>query len=146
MLALGDMRGKKAKEVKEHLVSNWTDFWDEDVKEYVPNDNLKNFLEDKKILIAYESVGDYGCDSEGTYVFEDPEGDLHLFKGSHCSCYGFEDQGTPENISIEALSRMSLSVGGYDNDGHINERRFREEVKRICLMRGFDPEDSTPTP
>lgn len=77
MLYLGDLEGYKTKELAEHIC-----------REYQVEKEVVNKY---KILIAYESVGDWGCDSSSFFLLKDKEtGILYDVHGSHCSCYGFE--------------------------------------------------------
>ena len=89
MLALEDLKGYTQEQVKEHLIN-----------EYTANCEL---VQDLEVLIAYESVGSWGCDSSSFFLLKDKEGKLYEVHGSHCSCFGFEDQFTLQESSIEAL-------------------------------------------
>lgn len=108
MLALEDLKGMTEAEIKRHLEV-----------EYEATPEQLNGLE---ILIAYESVGSWGCDSSSFYLFKDAEGKLYEVHGSHCSCYGFEGQFKLEETAIEALKfRVAEAkygsvffTGGYD--------------------------------
>jgi len=112
-LALEDLAGKTDQQIREHWVSNWN-ITKEDADAYNP-------------VAAYESVGYYGCDSSGWFLIQNREtGELFEVHGSHCSCYGFEDQFTPEQTTLEYLKsdKFGLSCGGYDR----NERGNRAAV------------------
>jgi hypothetical protein len=114
MLLLEDLKGKTEAEVKAHLV-----------REYEAESGI---VEDLEILIGYESVGDWGCDSSSFFLFRDKDGKLYEVHGSHCSCYGFEGQFDLEETTIEALKfRINESynhslffTGGYDNNENEN--------------------------
>jgi hypothetical protein len=109
MLLLEDLKGMSEAEVKTHLVN-----------EYEAELGIVNDLE---ILIGYESVGSWGCDSSSFFLLRDKDGKLFEVHGSHCSCYGFEGQFTLEETTIEALKfRINESynhsvfyTGGYDD-------------------------------
>jgi hypothetical protein len=73
ILALEDLAGKSEDEIRKHIA-----------EEYAPADDVADF----RILIAYESVGNWGCDSSSFFLLE-KNGELFENHGSHCSCYGF---------------------------------------------------------
>ena len=113
----------------------------EDLKEMSPNDVLKHFLGEYQaepsevarfdVLVAYESVGAYGCDSSSWFLLrEKATGDLFEVAGSHCSCYGFEGQFEPEATSVKYLksAKFSMSCGGYDNDEAGNRQAVKQWI------------------
>lgn len=54
----------------------------------------------EELLIAYYNIEGY----DGTaYVLYRQDGKLYEVFGSHCSCYGLEEQWEPEEVSIAAL-------------------------------------------
>jgi hypothetical protein len=114
MLLLEDLKGKTEAEVKAHLV-----------REYEAESGI---VDDLEILIGYESVGSWGCDSSSFFLFRGKDGKLYEVHGSHCSCYGFEGQFDLEETTIEALKfRINESynhsvffAGGYDNNENEN--------------------------
>ena len=62
-------------------------------------------------------VACYGVDGYDGYAmvvfFQDDK--LYEVHGSHCSCYGLEDQWRPEPVVVrELLNRPSYSMGRYD--------------------------------
>ena len=109
MLLLEELKGMSEAEVKAHLVN-----------EYEAELGIVNDLE---VLIGYESVGSWGCDSSSFFLLRDKDGKLFEVHGSHCSCYGFEGQFNLEETTIEALKfRINESynhsvfyTGGYDD-------------------------------
>ncbi len=71
---------------------------------------------DIEVVAAYESVGNWGCDSSAWYLFRS-DGRLQEVHGSHCSCFGFEGQWTPEDTTVEYLlsEKFTFFCGGYCN-------------------------------
>ena len=119
-LYLEDLSGCSEDEVKKHIVSSY-EADDKEVEKY-------------EILIAYESVGNWGCDSSSWFLLkEKATGNLFETRGSHCSCYGFEDQFEPEETTVEYLQsdKFYLSCGGYDDNGEENERLIKEYLSKL---------------
>jgi hypothetical protein len=140
MLAIEDLLGKTEAEVKGHLVYQYSESNSAEEMKFVSDQ-----LEKLDVLIAYESVGSWGCDSTSFFVFKDKEtGKLYEMHGSHCSCYGFEGQFRLEETTAEALkSRVRearsrnqhdedehsiFSVGGYDGDSTNNAKAVNEYI------------------
>ena len=99
----------------------------EDMSDYTEQQILEHFVDEYqagasdvekfRVLIAYESVGDYGCDSSSWFLLQEKStGDLYEVHGSHCSCYGFEGQFTPEKTSVEYLTSPHFSAYGVDSE------------------------------
>ena len=141
MLAIEDLLGKTEAEVKQHIADQYAKTpYDKESAKVVYNE-----LDNLDVLIAYESVGSWGCDSTSFFVFKDKAtGILYEMHGSHCSCYGFEDQFGLEETTIEALkSRVEharsrnqdeedehsiFSMGGYDGDATNNAKAVNEYI------------------
>jgi hypothetical protein len=125
MLLLEDLKEMSEAEVKLHLVN-----------EYEAEADVVNDLE---ILIGYESVGSWGCDSSSFFLLRDKDGKLFEVHGSHCSCYGFEGQFTLEETTIEALKfRINESynhsvfyTGGYDDHEKENIQAATDYITSI---------------
>lgn len=119
-LFLEDLAGYSQKEVKAHLCSSY------EIKEDV--------LRDKQIILAYESVGKYGCDSSAYTLFRDKTtGKLYENHGSHCSCYGFEGQWEPEEVFPEYLVKQVNDgelfwTGGYDDNSEANIKAVKDFI------------------
>jgi hypothetical protein len=75
----------------EQMVSEWEGYGNDDAVDYPP---------DHAILFALYDGGDY--DGSAFVLFE-RDGELFEVNGSHCSCYGLEDQWKPERTSWQAL-------------------------------------------
>lgn len=117
LLALADLEKMNEKEIKEHIA-----------EEYKTRDDLSSC----NFLIAYESVGSWGCDSSSFYLFE-KEGKLYEVHGSHCSCYGFEEQWEPEETSLEYLKsdKFYFSKGGYDEDDEKHDKLVKKYIQEM---------------
>jgi hypothetical protein len=129
MLALADFAGMDESAAKEHIS---LEFGVEPEK-----------LADISILVAYMSVGDYGCDSSAFIVFK-RDGDLYEVNASHCSCFGFDAQdysgtdGTqwepeivPDVSAILQRTDWSLASGGYDEDQAGNAAKIRAHLSSL---------------
>jgi hypothetical protein len=95
-LFLGDFSKNNEEQVREHLVNSY-----EAKREYV---------DEFDILVAYEDNGGY----EGYSFFllrNKATGEYWENHASHCSCYGFEGQFTPEKTSVEYLKSDKFSPG-----------------------------------
>jgi hypothetical protein len=129
MLALEDLKGKTQEQVKEHLENGYSG-------DIVSKASVKNAIEELDILIAYESVGNWGCDSSSFFLFKDKAGKLYEMHGSHCSCYEFEGQFRLEETESKALwyrmnesKRGVFSPGGYDYNEDKNIAKVHKYIK-----------------
>jgi len=124
LLSLGDLKGKSEEQIKIHIATNYGE-------EYGCKLDLSvmKTLSKMKVLIAYESVGDYGCDSSSFFLFLDEDGTYQTMYGSHCSCFGFEGQFKLEETPVEYLKseKFNFYCGGYDE----NEEETQLLVKNI---------------
>lgn len=134
-LYLEDLSGMTEQEVKQHIADNYAGknsrFDYGDATDQEQSDLLKE-LESYSILIAYEHVGSWGCDSSSYFLMKKDD-KYFEFSGDHCSCYGFEGQYDPEEATIEYLNsdRFSFYCGGYDDNSDENEKLVREFVKSL---------------
>jgi hypothetical protein len=104
---------------------------------------LTNELDRFEVLIAYMSEGSFGCDSSAWLLLRDRNTrELFEVHGSHCSCYGFEGQFSPEITTVEYLrsDKFSFSCGGFDSSPEANykavvdwiaNRRFRKLSEKV---------------
>jgi hypothetical protein len=112
MLTLADLKGHSEDRVRQHLLDEYT--------------ADKAVLDLHDVIVAYEHVGDYGCDSSSMFVLRHRQsGELFMVTGSHCSCHGFEDQFDLQSVTDKYLhTKFYFCTGGYDGDG----ARHRELV------------------
>lgn len=136
-LFLADLKDMTEEEIKTHIAENYAgkisgfDYGnpsDEEKRE------LKAELENFDLLVAYESVGNWGCDSSSFFLFKHKEtGVLYENHGSHCSCYGFEGQWEPEETSVEYLlsDKFGFCTGGYDDEGEAHIAQVSAYVESV---------------
>lgn len=137
MITLGDLKEMDEKSIIEHLAKEYTGEQYVRAKESEINEAMEK-LKEYSVLVAYESVGDYGCDSSSFFLLKHNEtGELYEIHGSHCSCYGFEGQLDLEKTTIEALKHRVnkgngvFNCGGYDDNGNKNQKIVNEYIKNI---------------
>lgn len=119
-LYLEDLSGLTEDEVKRHIISSY----EADASE----------VGKYEVLVAYESVGSWGCDSSSWILLKDKEtGKLFETHGGHCSCYVFEGQFEPEETTVEYLKsdKFYFSCGGYDNSEEENKRLVKEYLNNL---------------
>jgi len=92
--------------------------------------DMKNEMENCKILLAWYGYGDY--DGSAFVLFE-RDGKLYEVNGSHCSCYGLEDQWVPEETSVAEL-RHRIEHGSLGQDSYYDDCVFGKQLKG-CLKR-----------
>jgi hypothetical protein len=99
LLTLADLDGYSQDELKNHIAQSYE------------VDRAK--LDNVTFLVAFEEVGPWGCDSSSFFLVE-IDGELYENHASHCSCYGFEGQWTPESTTVDYLKSDHFSAGyGY---------------------------------
>ena len=121
MLLLEDLKDMSADELCAHLI-----------EEYRVSTDL---LDEYEILLGYESVGSWGCDSSSFFILRKcATGALFEVHGSHCSCYGFEEQFEPEECTRESLLTLDLTydvLGGYDEDKTGNAAAIKAFIESL---------------
>lgn len=134
MLALADLKDYDEKAVKGHISGQYggkESGFSYGSPTQEDEQKLAGELADCEILVAYESVGSWGCDSSSFFLFR-KGGKLYENHGSHCSCYGFEGQWEPEETTrASLLARGSWSLGGYDVDGSANDAAIRAFIETL---------------
>jgi hypothetical protein len=124
-LFLEDYAGGTEEEIRNHIAESY--------------ETDRQSLDKYDILIAYQSVGSWGCDSSAFLLLRDKEtGELLENHGSHCSCYGFEGQFEPEQTTIEYLNseHFSFICGGYDCNKDENRTAVNEYIKDLAAANG----------
>ena len=81
-------------------------------------------LEGATILLASYTYENYTGDA---FVLFERDGKLFEVNGSHCSCYGLEDQWEPEETTKEAL----LARNWYHGDSGT----FKSLIKHVLASR-----------
>ena len=75
-------------------------------------DITKDALEGAKVILASYTYEDWSGEA---YVLFRKHGKLYEVHGSHCSCYGLEDQWEPEETTREAiLHRIDIGTWGKE--------------------------------
>lgn len=87
-----------------------------------------------KFIVAYESEGNWGCDSSSFFILVDLDsGQLFENHASHCSCYGFDGQFNPEPTALTYLlsTKFYFCTGGYDNGFETYKEQVQQHVAKI---------------
>lgn len=105
-------------EIYQDRFSEWADVQREyDMKE----------LEPKRVLLALYSAEMY--EGSSLVVFED-NGKFYVNQGSHCSCYGLEDQWSPTQYdNKEEFIRCFEIENFYDNDMSRAQKEILEQLR-----------------
>ena len=133
-LFLEDLKELDEAGIKKHLIEEYAgDKSGFDYGEPDDSDKIKvtKYLEDYSVIIAYESVGSWGCDSSSYFLLRHKEtGEYQEFSGGHCSCYGFEGQFEPQEATIEYLKsdKFHFYCGGYDDNETENQKAVKEFI------------------
>lgn len=138
MLALSDLQEKTEHEIIEHLIDEYSGSEGSYGQTDSDKAEARELLKNKEVLIAYESVGSWGCDSSSFFLLKDKEtGSLFEVHGSHCSCYGFEGQLSLEETTVEVMkNRINgggnlFYTGGYDDDSEDNYKKVNEYILNL---------------
>lgn len=84
-------------------------------------------LKDCKILLAWYGYGSY---DGSAFVLFDRDGKLYEVNGEYCSCYGLEDQWSPEETSVKEL-RHRITEGRLGRDTYSDGGVFDVALKKI---------------
>lgn len=111
--------------------------------EITPHKNIEMWLEKKQQMKALIEqwkpinilFATYGCQEyEGSaWVLFERDGKLFEVNGSHCSCYGLEDQFEPEETRLEAIEYRLIS-GKMGND-YYSGNEFANELKQFLGIK-----------
>ena len=78
-------------------------------------EDFRHILRDnEKILFAWYSYEDYEA---AAFVLFEKEGKYYEVHGSHCSCYGLEDQWEPEECDLAVLREQAANYKQYSWSG-----------------------------
>jgi hypothetical protein len=108
--------------------------------EVAPQQDMGIQPEDMDLVMAYYSYEDY--QGSAMVVYRDKrDGKVYANYGSHCSCYGLEDQWSPEEVSLkELLSRPSyIYVWSWGMDWEEGQDPLNNEIRK-ALRDEFLPE------
>lgn len=137
MLALEDLKGMDDAAVKRHLVAEYAGeppdgAYSDGRQTPQAMERARQWLSTAQVLVAYESVGAYGCDSSGYFLFF-RDGKYYEIHAGHCSCFGFAGQFQPRETSLAYLSsdKFNVGVGGYDTSSGENEDAIRAFVRTL---------------
>lgn len=134
-LYLADLKDMTEEEVKQHIANEYAGTMGEgysggDISKEDTEKLLKE-LENFNILIAYESVGSWGCDSSSYFLMKNKSDEKYYeFSGSHCSCYEFEGQYDPQEADPDYLKsdKFYFYTGGYDDESELNDKAVKDFI------------------
>jgi hypothetical protein len=98
---------------------------------YSWDDNVNNKLS-REVNILFAS---YGCAnySGDAWVLFEQDGKLFEVSGNHCSCFGLEDQWSPEEVLLEELENRLVN-GSFGEDDW-SDNNFKPE---LCKFLGVE--------
>lgn len=89
-------------------------------------ERYKDTFDNVNILLASYTYANY---SGSAFVLFEKDGNLYEVNGSHCSCYGLEDQWEPDETTIEALV-MRVTKGNLGHEEY-GDNEFAVELKEL---------------
>lgn len=128
-LFLEDLAGLNQVTAKNHIATQYGQSGYDEI-DIAVSDELKKY----KVMVAYESVGSWGCDSSSYFLLQNREtGIFYEFSGSHCSCYGFEGQFDPQEAPLEYLKsdKFHFYCGGYDGNETSNQSAVKAFISKL---------------
>lgn len=140
LLTLQDLKGKSEADILEHLATQYSGTASGHDYGSITNETIaaaNELLKNKEVLIAYESVGDYGCDSSSFFLLRCKATDkIYTVNGSHCSCFGFEGQLDLQETELAALKLQNENggvfyPGGYDENEQENRQFISDYIKSL---------------
>jgi hypothetical protein len=132
-------------ESREDLAQFGPDFYECDWKEERPAKRAKwieeNIPPEDHILYAVYDGGGY--DGWARVIFVGKDGKIYEAGGSHCSCYGLEDQWDPDEVEWEQVLQYSYTYDGRYNDDLESDNPAVEIIKaRYKALTGKDSPDA----
>lgn len=150
MITLEDLKDYSEQDILKHLVENYAGTKSGyDYGNITDKDKIiaQKALENMEVLIAYESVGNWGCDSSSFFLLKDKiNNKLFVINGSHNSFFGFEGQLFEDviNYKLEEVDIITLKyiinnnydhsvfcTGGYDENDAENKRIVSEYILNL---------------
>lgn len=124
--------------MKQLLLEDLKDLDDDGLRKHLADsyEAAPSELEKYDVLLGYESVGSWGCDSSSYFLLrKKDDGKLYEVRGSHCSCYGFEGQFEPEEATVEYLKsdKFNFWCGGYDENETANKQAVAGYMRDLVL-------------
>jgi len=95
------------------------------------NDVVDNFgIRDQNIddVVVLFAAYDYECYDGFATVIYVQNGKFYFVHGSHCSCYGLEDQWDPDEMPLEALLHMADKGLGVLNNYN---KEFKDNLRIV---------------
>lgn len=99
------------------------------IHEFAPTWASKTNANDfEGVQILFASYGQDNWSGEAWVLFEQ-DGKLFEVNGSHCSCYGLEDQWEPQETALEAI-KLRLDKGHLGTDNY-SGNEFAVELREF---------------
>lgn len=124
-LAVGEIEGYSEAEVKSWFASN---FRDDKVPYGEEDPDITAELEDYDVIVAYLWYPDYAGNAS-ILARHKETGEYYYCSGSHCSCYGFEDQWGIVKVA-ESWIREAFDPTCYDDDTD-NAKIIKEHITKV---------------
>lgn len=102
--------------------------WDDEGNYVIPDD----FPSEEEILFAYYGREYY---TGSAFVLFQRNGKLYEVNGSHCSCYGLENQWEPEETSWDALAMRKWDWIFYYSDEEIYDSENEEYERHRAALK-----------
>jgi hypothetical protein len=139
-IRLADLRDLTDDELRAHIIGQYIEDhedepWAAGNDGYNPDATTPNV---GTILVAYESVGDYGCDSSSYFLIE-RDGQLFENHGGHDSTSGFEGQWEPAPVTPAYLASKQWRMSTVGDD---ELEKQHERFIRSWLRHRFGNQDS----
>lgn len=136
-LYLADLEGFTEEKVKQHIAAEYAGDkcgFDYGCPSAADREALATKLEEYDVVVAYESVGGFGCDSASWFLLRNKStGGYFEFSGGHCSCYGFEGQFDLDPVGLDYLQgdKFGFSAGGYNYEETENQKAVKNFLQTL---------------